>query len=133
MSMNPNCDACGEEDAEHVLCASCMQESAAIDQESGRKVGAARIAELETALRGLLAWSFGGACSDCDMFRRAPSCIDWQHAADCGHLESINAALVLLGREPETGHTFEDPAAEMQRLADERARAATQRRSEGGT
>lgn len=33
MSMNPNCDDCGGEDAEHCLCARCMLDSAAADQE----------------------------------------------------------------------------------------------------
>jgi hypothetical protein len=69
--------------------------------------------ELERALRGLLAWTNGGACSDCVMFRRAPSCIRWSHHKDCGHLEDINKARALLGRPPEEGHDIDDPDTEM--------------------
>lgn len=79
-----------------------------------------RIKALERALLSLIAWTDGGACSDCDMFRVAPSCIEFQHHAECGHLEDINKALVLLGRAPDLGHTYEDAPGEMRRLADER-------------
>ncbi len=37
MSMNPNCDSCCGEDAEHCLCSECMKESAAADQLTERK------------------------------------------------------------------------------------------------
>lgn len=74
------------------------------------------------AMRGLLSWTYGGACSDCDMFREAPSCIDFVHHKDCAHLEDINVALKLMGRLPEEGHEYEDPQAEMKRLAEERTR-----------
>lgn len=35
--MNPNCDSCCGEDAEHCLCSECMKESAAADQLAERK------------------------------------------------------------------------------------------------
>lgn len=74
------------------------------------------------AIRGLLSWTYGGACSDCDMFREAPSCIDFVHHKDCAHLQDINFALKLLGRLPEEGHDYEDPQGEMKKLAEERTR-----------
>lgn len=77
---------------------------------------------LRSALRGLLAWSFSGACPDCEMFRAAPSDIEFKHHAECAHLESINKALAVLGLPREGGHQYDDPKAEMKRLAEERAR-----------
>lgn len=72
------------------------------------------------AIRGLLAWTTGGACSDCDPFREAPSCIDFVHHKECAHLEAINEARKLLGQEPEEFHELEDPKSEMHRLTCER-------------
>lgn len=83
------------------------------------------VSDLDTArdhIRRLLAWTYGGACSDCDMFRVAPSCIDFVHHKGCAHLEVINAAHAFLGESPDESHSFEDPKAEMRRLADERLR-----------
>ncbi len=51
------------------------------------------------------------------MFREAPSCVDFIHEHDCAHLEDINVALALLGREPEVGHHYEDAKREMARMA----------------
>ena len=39
MSMNPNCDSCCGEDAEHCLCAECMKESAEADRVAGINEG----------------------------------------------------------------------------------------------
>jgi hypothetical protein len=83
---------------------------------------------LADAIVRLLAWTYGGACSDCTMFRAAPSCIDFVHHHDCGHLEDINKALALLGREREEGHDYDDPEFEMRRLANERTRRVEQER-----
>jgi hypothetical protein len=87
-----------------------------------------RIKALERALISLIGWSFGGACSDCDMFREAPCRIEFQHHAECAHLEDLNKAAVLLGREPDVGHTYEDAPGEMLRLADERSRICNEER-----
>jgi hypothetical protein len=79
-----------------------------------------RIKKLEEALRSLIGWTDGGACSDCDMFREAPSCITFKHHKDCGHLEDINKALELLGLPKDEYHEYENANEEMQRLANER-------------
>jgi hypothetical protein len=76
--------------------------------------------ELRQSLRSMIAWSSGGACSDCTMFRRAPSDIEFRHSHDCGYLEEINKACVLLGYPPDEGHRYADPLAEMSKLAEER-------------
>ena len=78
------------------------------------------IAKLKQTIISLIGWTYGGECSDCEMFRVAPSAIVFQHAYDCGYLETINKALILLGRPQEEGHHYQDPKAEMQRLAQER-------------
>lgn len=73
-------------------------------------------------IRQMLSWMlYGGACSDCETFREAPSCIDFIHEYDCGVLELCNRALAMLGRTPEYGHAHADPEAVMRRLAQERA------------
>lgn len=78
------------------------------------------VQELKNIIKELLSWANSSCCSDCTPFRAAPSCIDWIHEKDCAHLESINKALALLGREPEEGHSYEDPVGEMRRLAQQR-------------
>lgn len=75
---------------------------------------------MRQVIKELLRWANSSSCSDCDPFRSAPSAIDWMHHKDCGHLETINKALALLGREPEEGHSFEDPIKEMERLHHQR-------------
>jgi len=87
--------------------------------------------DLVHVLDAMIRWSSLGACPDCDMFRRAPSSIDWQHHKDCAHLAVINEARELTGREQEEGHSHEDAPAEMQRLADERARRCSPTGSTG--
>ncbi len=81
-----------------------------------------QIAKLEKSLVSILAWTYGGACPDCDMFRSAPCRIDFRHHKDCGFLKEINKALIILGREPEEGHDYDNPKEEMIRLANERAK-----------
>jgi len=69
----------------------------------------------------LIGWTMNGACSDCEMFRRAPSDIEWIHFIDCAHLEVINQACSLLGIKKFEGHCWDNPKEEMHRLAQERA------------
>lgn len=76
--------------------------------------------KLKSVLRSMLSWANSSACGDCTPFREAPSCIDWIHEKDCGHLETMNEAFALLGYPPEDGHTFEDPEGRMRQLAAER-------------
>lgn len=87
----------------------------------------------DDAILGLLGWTESGSCSDCAMFRAAPSEITFMHEAECGHLESINQALGVLGRPPLVGHLVDDPKAEMRRLAEERQAAVAKRREQEGS
>jgi len=74
-----------------------------------------------SAVRGLLGWSkSGGVCPDCERFREAPSCIRFLHHKDCDYLEQINEVNALMGYDLWEGHDYDDPKAEMKRLAEER-------------
>jgi hypothetical protein len=75
---------------------------------------------LKDALRSLVAWAFGRQCNDCYPFREGPSCISWVHHKDCGYLEAVNKALILLGLPKEEGHDRIDPIGDMVKLAQER-------------
>lgn len=76
--------------------------------------------QLRSSLRSMIAWTTGGTCSDCTPFRRSPADIEWHHHKDCGHLEVINEACKLTGDTIEVGHNYDNPEAEMTRLAEER-------------
>src|SRR5271154_5843765 len=76
--------------------------------------------ELEEALRGVMSWFGGPECNDCTPFRTAPA-VDWMHHQRCGALKDWNRGARLLGHVSETGHSLEDPKAEMIRLAEDRA------------
>lgn len=75
----------------------------------------------KSILKELIGWSMGGQCNDCTPFRSSPAAIEFLHHKDCGYLEAINKANLLLGYPFEKGHDLKDPEAEMVRLANERA------------
>jgi hypothetical protein len=79
------------------------------------------VQDLKNMIVSLLAWTYGGVCNDCYMFRQSPSCITFLHHKDCMHLKTINAAYQLIGGKPVSYHSYDDPIDEMNRLAEKRA------------
>jgi hypothetical protein len=76
-------------------------------------------------VRSLRSWlAHPIVCTDCDPFRESPA-QEFRHHKDCGVVEALNQANVLLGEPPlseKDCHAFEDPGHEMRRLAAERLR-----------
>jgi hypothetical protein len=61
-----------------------------------------KIEQQKKHIINLIQWTKGGNCNDCDMIK---SHTTFLHEEDCGHLETINAALKSIGREEIKGYT----------------------------